>query len=960
MQGVEHEAWCGSVRRPLDPAAPQGTQIDVHFAVLPALARNRKPDPVFFFAGGPGQSAIENAGSVARMLGRLSNRRDIVLIDQRGTGRSAPLVLRRAQPDAAAGRGRGPGARCRPPGGLPARRLQKLPHGDLRHYTTVVAMQDADAVRRQLGADAVNVVGGSYGTRAALDYMRQFPRAVRRAVIDGVAPPDMVLPASFSTDNQAALDAVFTACEAQPACRARHPALRADWRALLATLPREVSVAHPVTGEVQRLTLTRDTLLGLVRTPLYVPALASALPLALAEAARGRFEPLVGLATALSGGRTGTLAEGMHFSVVCAEDVPRLAQSADRPGADFGDAFADLYRRACAGWPRGAVPAAFYTLPPAPAATLVLSGGADPVTPPRHGARVAQALGRQGAARGGARGRPRRDGTGLPARRRLPLHRRGRRRRGAAGRRRLRACRAAAAGLRARHGGGVEMIEVQQLSKRFTQGRGAKARSVLAVDGVSFTAADGRITGLLGPNGAGKTTTLRIAAALIDADAGRVQVDGIDVATRPTRSAGAHGRAQRRARPVPAPDGAREHRLLRPPARHDAGPTPPTRAEALARMLDMQPLLDRRTDGFSQGERMKTALARALVHDPANIVLDEPTNGLDVLATRSLRDTLRRLRDEQGKCIVFSTHIMQEVERLCDQVVVVSHGRTVAVGSVAELNAASGHADFEETFVDLAFSADDRQQARSPGVPHDGRSLDGVPEGVGRRAARPAHAARGAAQLGGHRPGGAGADLAAGGAASRSAPRRARSSCTASSTRRRCATTSSARPTRCARRPRATSSRSRTAGSATRCWWCRRTSRPISRAARRRCWNCWPAPPTSARRPAAGRCVRLLRGFNQEQATLRLAVRGVSPAALEALRIEERDLADPASRAAQLSTMVPFFVLMAVLYGALERGAGHHRGRARARLAGAAADEPGAARWRWCWASGARWPAWAS
>ena len=133
-------------------------------------------------------------------------------------------------------------------------------------------------------------------------------------------------------------------------------------------------------------------------------------------------------------------------------------------------------------------------------------------------------------------------------------------------------------------------------------------------------------------------------------------------------------------------------------------------------MLDMQALLDRRTDGFSQGERMKTALARALVHDPANIVLDEPTNGLDVLATRSLRDTLRRLRDEHGKCIVFSTHIMQEVERLCDQVVVVSHGRTVAVGSVAELNAVSGQADFEETFVDLAFSAEERRQTVHPGA----------------------------------------------------------------------------------------------------------------------------------------------------------------------------------------------------------------------------------------------------
>jgi sodium transport system ATP-binding protein len=129
------------------------------------------------------------------------------------------------------------------------------------------------------------------------------------------------------------------------------------------------------------------------------------------------------------------------------------------------------------------------------------------------------------------------------------------------------------------------------------------------------------------------------------------------------------------------------------------------RADSLARMLDMRTLLDRRTEGFSQGERMKTALARALVHDPPNIVLDEPTNGLDVLATRALRDSLRWLRSPEGgaKCIVFSTHIMQEVERLCDKVVVVSHGRTVAVGSVPELLAQTRQRDFEEAFVRLAF-----------------------------------------------------------------------------------------------------------------------------------------------------------------------------------------------------------------------------------------------------------------
>jgi pimeloyl-ACP methyl ester carboxylesterase len=211
-------------------------------------------------------------------------------------------------------------------------------------------------------------------------------------VIDGVAPPDMVLPAASSIDAQAALDALLAACEAEAACSTRHPALRDNWRALLASLPREVVLVHPVTRAEERLTLTREMLVNLVRAPLYVPALASALPLALSEAAQGRFTALFGLAGAMAGGGRG-LAQGMHFSVVCAEDAPRLATARDGSAADFGDSLAELYRSTCAHWPRGAVPQAFYSVPPAVAATLLLSGGIDPATPPRHGERVAQALG---------------------------------------------------------------------------------------------------------------------------------------------------------------------------------------------------------------------------------------------------------------------------------------------------------------------------------------------------------------------------------------------------------------------------------------------------------------------------------------------------------------------------------------------------------------------------------------
>lgn len=248
------------------------------------------------------------------------------------------------------------------------------------------------------------------------------------------------------------------------------------------------------------------------------------------------------------------------------------------------------------------------------------------------------------------------------------------------------------------------MIVVDQLQKRFTQGRGRQARTVQAVNGLSLRAENGRITGLLGANGAGKTTTLRMVAALIPPDAGRVTVDGIDVASAPSAALARMG-VLSDARGLYPRLTARENIVYHGRLHGLGAEQADQRAEALAHTLEMTALLDRRTEGFSQGERMKTALARALVHDPPNIILDEPTNGLDVLATRALREALRRLRDEHGKCIVFSTHIMQEVERLCDHVVVVAGGRTVAEGTVDALNARCGQRDFEETFVRLGFGA---------------------------------------------------------------------------------------------------------------------------------------------------------------------------------------------------------------------------------------------------------------
>ena len=254
------------------------------------------------------------------------------------------------------------------------------------------------------------------------------------------------------------------------------------------------------------------------------------------------------------------------------------------------------------------------------------------------------------------------------------------------------------------------MIEIQDVHKHFVARTGAglfkrgTTRTVHAVQGVSLTAANGRITGLLGANGAGKTTTLRMLAGLLAPDSGHIACDGIVVKDQPLKALSrmgilgdAHGLYPRLS--------ARENIAYFGRLQGMAPDAANARAEELARLLEMQAILDRRAEGFSQGERMKTALARALVHDPANIVLDEPTNGLDVLATRALREALRWLRSPEGgsKCIVFSTHIMQEVEQLCDEVVVVSHGRSVAHGSVPALLELAGEHRFEDAFVKLAF-----------------------------------------------------------------------------------------------------------------------------------------------------------------------------------------------------------------------------------------------------------------
>ena len=233
------------------------------------------------------------------------------------------------------------------------------------------------------------------------------------------------------------------------------------------------------------------------------------------------------------------------------------------------------------------------------------------------------------------------------------------------------------------------MIEVRNLHKAFGK--------VKAVEGVSFTANDGQITGLLGPNGAGKTTSLRMLYTLMKPDAGQVLVDGIDANIDPQA-------VRRRLGVLPDSRGLYKRLSSRENIRYfgrlhgldDA--LIAQRTEALATALEMGDIIDRRTEGFSQGQRVKTAIARALVHDPRNVILDEPTNGLDVMATRAMRRFLHQLRDE-GRCVLFSSHIMQEVAALCDRIVIIARGQVVAEGTPDELREQTGEANLEDAFV---------------------------------------------------------------------------------------------------------------------------------------------------------------------------------------------------------------------------------------------------------------------
>lgn len=391
------EAQCARLAVAENPAAPGGRKIELNIAWLEAGNQGGgTPDPVFFLAGGPGQSATEVAGIVNLALREVRKQRDIFLVDQRGTGQSNPLRCLDADGQALALDDASQVPSASEMADYAQRCAQSLQgRADPRYYTTTQAIGDLDAVRAALGVDKLNLIGGSYGTRVAQQYAARYPAHTRSVVLDGVAPNDLVVGGEFATTFEDAIALQTAQCKATPACAKRFPTdTRAQLRAVMARLrqaPVDVDYRDPASGESKRGRVTADTVTGLAFSFSYAPQTASLLPLVLDEAAHERYAPLLSLEQLMGRQMAGQMSRGMQWSVICAEDADRYREPAATDTL-LGPEVARMFFAACPAWPTGTRPADFTAPFKSSLPVLLTSGELDPVTPPRYAERVLQGL----------------------------------------------------------------------------------------------------------------------------------------------------------------------------------------------------------------------------------------------------------------------------------------------------------------------------------------------------------------------------------------------------------------------------------------------------------------------------------------------------------------------------------------------------------------------------------------
>ncbi len=383
-------ARCTRITRPEDPSRPDGPQVDLKVAVIPALTPTPAEDAFTVIAGGPGAASTEFYAGYAAAFERVRRQRDIVLVDQRGTGDSNRLdcdfgeteQLDLSDEDLVA---------------LARQCVDSLPH-DPRFYTTSIAVQDLDAVREALGYAQLNVYGASYGTRVALHYLRRYPQNTRTVIVDGVVPTQIPIAPEIALDAQSALGRLFQRCGDSPPCAERFSRLQAQFDRLRAQLdeqPVTVTLGDPFTGEPITLEMGLPHLRAAVRLLSYSPSSASLLPLIIEQAAEGNYQPLAAQAQMVMSSLNNMLSYGMHNAVACTEDAPYFdafieseLSMEEIEGTYLGREQHEGLVTMCSVWPRGVIDEGFKEPVVSDQPVLVLSGEADPITPPRNGERA--------------------------------------------------------------------------------------------------------------------------------------------------------------------------------------------------------------------------------------------------------------------------------------------------------------------------------------------------------------------------------------------------------------------------------------------------------------------------------------------------------------------------------------------------------------------------------------------
>jgi len=391
-EGTKEKVLCGRYEVFEDRVAKAGRKISLKIVVFPATGSDKLGDPFWYLPGGPGSSATEDAPYIANQYQKLRERRDIVFVDQRGTGESNPLnceLFNSADPQSYFGY-------YFPLEDVRRCRTKLEQNANLKLYTTSIAMDDFDDVRAGLGVDQVNLIGGSYGTRAVQVYLRAHEKHVRTVVLHGVSPTNQSMPRDFPQHTERALNGVIDECLADDACRNAFPQLRTEVKKVLDTL-----IKGPVEVEVKRqqgsskVKLSRDLAGEAVRYMLYQPGAASRIPLLIHEAANGNFGPLADAALFYRVNLVATGSNGMYFSVTCAEDLPMIkAGEGETNGANtfLGDYRLTQQRAACELWVRGSIPSNYSEPTRSKVPALIMTGEWDPVTPPAYGDTAAKYL----------------------------------------------------------------------------------------------------------------------------------------------------------------------------------------------------------------------------------------------------------------------------------------------------------------------------------------------------------------------------------------------------------------------------------------------------------------------------------------------------------------------------------------------------------------------------------------